>query len=52
MLRERLGEMVWSVLMRVGREVVAENSEEPGRLKCEYSERDEVRYVKGLNLIC
>lgn len=41
-----------SVLLRVGREVVAENSEEPGRLRCEYNETDEERYVKVLNLIC
>lgn len=40
MLRERLREMVWSVLLRVGREVVAENSEEPERLRCECSEID------------
>lgn len=32
--------------------MVAENSEEPGRLRCEYNETDEERYVKVLNLIC
>lgn len=37
MLGERLGEMVG---FAEGREMVAENSEEPGRLRCEYSETD------------
>lgn len=34
MFRERPGEMVWEV----GREAVAESSEEPGTFRCEYSE--------------
>lgn len=38
MLRERPGEMVWGVLLKANTEVVAGSSEEPGRLRCEYSE--------------
>lgn len=39
MLRERPVEIVWGILLKVDiMEVVAESSEEPGRLRCEYSE--------------
>jgi len=53
MFRERPGEMVWDVLLRADREVVAESSEDPGMLRCEYSEsRKKPSYVKELKLIC